>query len=82
MDWTVCAAVSMLEALVVQQRTASHGWIKTILVLFIVQYLGIKYYRIFLYPHYFSPLRQLPGPTVSGRPRLSIATITLPRHTG
>ncbi|EMR64334.1 putative cytochrome p450 3a5 protein [Eutypa lata UCREL1] len=53
----------MLEVLVVQQRTASHGWVKTLLVLFIVQYLGVKYYRIFLYPHYFSPLRQLPGPT-------------------
>lgn len=38
---------------------------KTFWVLLVVQYLSLKYYRIFLYHKYFSPLRHLPGPTVS-----------------
>lgn len=32
---------------------------------FLAQYLALKFYRIFLYHRYFSPLRHIPGPTVS-----------------
>lgn len=32
---------------------------------FLVQYLTLKFYRIFLYHRYFSPLRHVPGPKVS-----------------
>lgn len=55
----------MLEALVVQQRTGGSGFVKTFLGFFTIQFLAVKCYRIFLYPYYFSPLRHLPGPTVS-----------------
>lgn len=34
---------------------------------FFAQYFVLKFYRIFLYPNFFSPLRHLPGPKV--RPR-------------
>ncbi|KAH8664481.1 cytochrome P450 [Xylariales sp. PMI_506] len=33
-----------------------------LLIFFFIQYLLVKYYRVFLYPRYFSPLRHLPGP--------------------
>lgn len=38
--------------------------------LFLAQYLALKYYRIFLYHKYFSPLRDVPGPSVSLRPEI------------
>lgn len=31
---------------------------------FLAQYFVLKFYRIFLYPKFFSPLRHLPGPGV------------------
>ena len=55
----------MLEALTIQQKTGGSGFVKTFLGFFVAQYLAVKCYRIFLYPYYFSPLRHLPGPTVS-----------------
>lgn len=37
---------------------------KLTVAVFLVQYLAVKFYRIFLYPYFFSPLRHLPGPKV------------------
>jgi len=37
-----------------------------ILGLFIAHFAVYQAYRIFIYPHYFSPLRHLPGPKVTG----------------
>lgn len=36
----------------------------TVIAVFLAHYVAIKIYRIFLYPHFFSPLRHLPGPKV------------------
>lgn len=38
-----------------------------VVILFLVQYFLLKYYRMFLYPTYFSPLRHFPGPGVRRR---------------
>ncbi|RYP91722.1 hypothetical protein DL770_002163 [Monosporascus sp. CRB-9-2] len=62
MDFTICAAAAMLEALVAHQLMGVSGFIKAFFTLFVIHYLGLKCYRIFLYPKYFSPLRHIPGP--------------------
>ncbi|KAI0006418.1 cytochrome P450 [Xylariaceae sp. FL0662B] len=67
MDASVCAGLSVAEWLTASSFGDSIGLSynpkKVILVLFLVQYLAVKYYRIFLYHRYFSPFRHLPGPT-------------------
>ncbi|RYO87230.1 hypothetical protein DL766_009156 [Monosporascus sp. MC13-8B] len=62
MDSTICAVMAMLEALVAQQLIGVSDFMKAFFILFGIQYLGVKCYRIFLYPKYFSPLRHIPGP--------------------
>ncbi|RYP18748.1 hypothetical protein DL765_003770 [Monosporascus sp. GIB2] len=62
MDSTICAVVAMLEALVAQQLIGVSEFMKAFFMLFVIQYLGVKCYRVFLYPKYFSPLRHIPGP--------------------
>ncbi|KAF4997881.1 hypothetical protein FDECE_11963 [Fusarium decemcellulare] len=60
MDVTISAALGVTASLLfsVAGVPTLHGW-KIALLLF----LAIKSYRIFLYPKYFSPFRDLPGPT-------------------
>lgn len=36
---------------------------------FILQWLAYKLYCVFIYPFYVSPLRRIPGPTVSRTPQ-------------
>ncbi|RYP27267.1 hypothetical protein DL768_011253 [Monosporascus sp. mg162] len=62
MDSTMCAVVAMLETLMAQQMMGVSGFIKAFFILFVIHYLGLKCYRIFLYPKYISPLRHIPGP--------------------
>ncbi|RYP39457.1 hypothetical protein DL767_002191 [Monosporascus sp. MG133] len=68
MGSTICVVVAMLEALVAHQLMGVSGFKKAFFILFVIHYLGLKCYRIFLYPKYFSPLRHIPGPQVSGVP--------------
>ncbi|KAI1084355.1 cytochrome P450 [Whalleya microplaca] len=66
MDASICAGLAIAEWLTVSSLRGSiqpsYSPIKTVLILFVAQYLAIKYYRIFLYHRYFSPFRHLPGP--------------------
>ncbi|OTA92784.1 hypothetical protein M434DRAFT_74137 [Hypoxylon sp. CO27-5] len=68
MDLLKCSGLTALEVFVFT-RVAAHlhfdglTGIQAGYILFATQYLLLKYYRIFLYPKYFSPLRHLPGPT-------------------
>ncbi|KAI2615518.1 cytochrome P450 [Hypoxylon sp. NC1633] len=65
MDLILCAGLAATESFLankVSGRDASPVSSLTALVLFSVQYLAVKYYRIFLYHEYFSPLRAVPGP--------------------
>ncbi|KAI1206182.1 cytochrome P450 [Annulohypoxylon truncatum] len=66
MDLIMCAGLTAVESLLVnhipgQESRAVSG--KISLALFCAQYFAVKFYRIFLYHRYFSPLRHLPGPT-------------------
>ncbi|KAI1404488.1 cytochrome P450 [Hypoxylon fuscum] len=67
MDVFTCASLSAVEWLVILLVQGpirpSYGPSKTIITLFLLQYVLIKFYRIFLYHRYFSPFRHLPGPT-------------------
>jgi hypothetical protein len=82
MDLLTCAGISILEALLIdklQSAAISPSFVTRTAVLFAAQYLALKYYRIFLYHKYFSPLRHLPGPKV-GLPcvdtRCSLTNVT------
>ncbi|KAI1091137.1 cytochrome P450 [Rostrohypoxylon terebratum] len=66
MDLILCAGLASVETLLVnnisgQESRPVSG--KISLALFFAQYFVVKFYRIFLYHRYFSPLRHLPGPT-------------------
>ncbi|KAI0839975.1 cytochrome P450 [Hypoxylon sp. FL0890] len=68
MDLLKCSALTSLEVFVIARVVARPriDWlagIQTGYILFVIQYLLLKSYRVFLYPKYFSPFRQLPGPT-------------------
>ncbi|KAK7756523.1 hypothetical protein SLS62_001358 [Diatrype stigma] len=79
MDLFVCAGLGLLESLLLDRfwtRNTPTGSTAapvspdvTVTVaqaawsLFLAQYLALKYYRIFLYHKYFSPLRDVPGPS-------------------
>ncbi|KAI1288558.1 cytochrome P450 [Xylaria venustula] len=54
-----------LEAIYVERHGTHTGYSAawTIWSCFFIQYMAFKFYRIFLYPQYRSPLRKLPGPT-------------------
>ncbi|KAJ4296487.1 hypothetical protein N0V90_006532 [Kalmusia sp. IMI 367209] len=67
MDVISCAGLTALGAFILRSLSgeASGGQLSPFFstVLFIVIYGSLKYYRIFLYPWYFSPYRHLPTPT-------------------
>lgn len=68
MDLVVCAALAVIEYAVASATNSINPdhWQSraTVTALFIVHYLAAKYYRVFLYHRYVSPLRHLPGPDV------------------
>lgn len=71
MDLLICAGLTTLELFAVDKLWPK-GWgqqtfpvLHAALYTFLAQYLTLKFYRIFLYHRYFSPLRHVPGPTVS-----------------
>ena len=47
------------------QRIASFEVIAAVIGFYLCFFLASKAYQIFIYPHYVSPLRSLPGPKVS-----------------
>ncbi|KAI0399047.1 cytochrome P450 [Xylaria palmicola] len=70
MDALVAAGLAAVEAAALEtiyvKRHGPHAGysaVWTIWTCFFTQYMAIKLYRIFIYPHYCSPLRKLPGPT-------------------
>ncbi|XXG96106.1 hypothetical protein Hte_002385 [Hypoxylon texense] len=68
MDVLICSSLAALEAfvMVVARSRAHHDNLPGVqmgCILFVIQYLLLKYYRVFLYHKYFSPLRHIPGPT-------------------
>ncbi|KAI1406928.1 cytochrome P450 [Hypoxylon sp. FL1857] len=66
MDVILCAGLTAVESLVANNlpgRPTGPVSGQVALALFLAQYLAVKYYRIFLYHKYFSPLRHIPGPT-------------------
>ncbi|KAI1338823.1 cytochrome P450 [Xylariaceae sp. FL0016] len=73
MDFAVCFGLAVLGAYVSDKVRAQGGAqnapntdgfnVQSAWIFFIAQYAIFKYYRIFLYPVYFSPLRHLPGPS-------------------
>lgn len=68
MDIAAVTIITAAEALLFRQwQDATLGNLSAgnVLTLFSVQYVLLKYYRLVLYPNYFSPLRHLPGPSVS-----------------
>lgn len=71
MDLLICAGLTAIELIIANRfwaegsRQSSLPGLHTALFTFLAQYLTLKFYRIFLYHRYFSPLRHVPGPTVS-----------------
>ncbi|KAI0117634.1 cytochrome P450 [Hypoxylon sp. NC0597] len=64
MDAFICASISAAEWLtlrILDYPIQLSPW-ETVLTFFLLQYGLVKFYRIFLYPRYFSPFRHLPGP--------------------
>lgn len=67
MDLLICAALSFVAS-ILGARLGYFGTSKQITgrelfaIGFVLPYLSLKFYRIFLYHKYFSPLRHLPGP--------------------
>lgn len=64
MDLNIIAVVSALETAVLLPKGDLFGMpaVKVWLGLVLGQYIVAKMYSIFLYPHFVSPLRHLPGP--------------------
>ncbi|KAI0525491.1 cytochrome P450 3A5 [Xylaria bambusicola] len=64
MDLAVCAALTAAEfhLSLVNPRTEKTLYFSRITGLFLFSYSLVKFYRIYLYPRFFSPLRHLPGP--------------------
>lgn len=40
------------------------SYVKTVLVLFVIQYFAQAFYKVLIYPFFLSPLRHLPQPSV------------------
>lgn len=59
-DLGLCISLSIAEALLV--ATPKHSLIQISLILLLTHYSLLKFYRVFIYPFYFSPLRNVPGP--------------------
>lgn len=70
MDLLICAGLTAAEVFAADKfwhegsRQNSPPVLHISIYTFLAQYLTLKFYRIFLYHRYFSPLRHVPGPTV------------------
>lgn len=67
MDILTCAGLALAETFLAGKSPGKFQIdlpISAAFLLFVGQYLALKFYRICLYPHYFSPLRHIPGPKV------------------
>lgn len=66
MDVFICCGLTVLELVALRpSRELDSLWIfKKFVAVFLIQYAVLKFYRIVLYPNFFSPLRHLPGPKV------------------
>ncbi|KAI1414337.1 cytochrome P450 [Hypoxylon sp. FL1857] len=64
MDIITCAGLTALElvALIPGRELYELSNLKKFFVGVLVQYVLLKFYRVVLYPNFFSPLRHLPGP--------------------
>ncbi|RYP61314.1 hypothetical protein DL769_007763 [Monosporascus sp. CRB-8-3] len=66
MDVAICGGLALCETAILDLLLAplmtEHSVIRVSACLFLIQYLLVKYYRVFLYHKYFSPFRHLPGP--------------------
>ncbi|KAL1857423.1 hypothetical protein Daus18300_010396 [Diaporthe australafricana] len=67
MDLLTCAALALVNSLLFARLGYCNGpeqltGRQTFAIIFILQYLSLKYYHVFFYHKYFSPLRHLPGP--------------------
>ncbi|KAI1854249.1 hypothetical protein JX266_001390 [Neoarthrinium moseri] len=72
MDVTICGGLAVVETSLIRLLWPHHEvgvdspygiFTRHAWTIFLAQYLALKYYRIFLYHKYFSPLRHVPGPT-------------------
>ncbi|KAI1659915.1 cytochrome P450 [Daldinia decipiens] len=64
MDALIFSGLTVLELVALRpSRELDSLWIlKRFVAVFFIQYAVLKFYRIVLYPNFFSPLRHLPGP--------------------
>ncbi|KAI0886959.1 cytochrome P450 [Annulohypoxylon maeteangense] len=70
MDFQICFGLSLVETLITSALSPTHEAFsdlptsKTLLFLgfFSAQWALIKFYRVFIYPYFVSPLRGIPGP--------------------
>ncbi|KAI2470825.1 cytochrome P450 [Annulohypoxylon bovei var. microspora] len=64
MDIISCGILTALElvAFIPDREHSSSSVSKQFLIGLVAQYVILKFYRVVLYPNYFSPLRHLPGP--------------------
>ncbi|RYP53202.1 hypothetical protein DL768_001795 [Monosporascus sp. mg162] len=66
MDVAICGGLALCETAILDllraPLMAEQSVIRVSACLFLIQYLLVKYYRVFLYHKYFSPFRHLPGP--------------------
>lgn len=69
MDVLVCAALSLGEVQLTNSLSNTNSdnpqLFSFAAILFLGQYMLLKFYRVFLFHRYFSPFRHLPGPKVS-----------------
>jgi hypothetical protein len=68
MDIVSCAALAVVQGSLAERFRflgPAGSPLQTTVLLFALQYIALKVYRVFLYHRYFSPLRHVPGPTVS-----------------
>ncbi|KAK6069803.1 Cytochrome P450 709B2 [Seiridium cupressi] len=67
MDVLTCVGLATLEVATARGIgiTTSFATSQVILIVFILHYFAIKYYRTYLYPKHFSPWRHLPTPQAS-----------------
>lgn len=64
MDLLLCGILTALEVQYLPQLRSLHIGGLGACTVFLVQYLSLKFYRLYLYPKHLSPLRKLPGPKV------------------
>ncbi|KAI0854407.1 cytochrome P450 [Daldinia vernicosa] len=64
MDALICSGLTVLELIALRpsRELDSLCISKKFIAVFFIQYAILKFYRIVLYPNFFSPLRHLPGP--------------------